>query len=201
MKVLILFLGLVASSTALRIECDYSDDFYFTYGWLKTCKAKCEFDGKETIEFARRRSSSRSHRQVQNDVLAVFFYSDDCMELNFIPTNIHELFPNLIALQFAETSISHLRGDELNEYKNLVWFCMKFQLERLRHVPGNLFSQNKELQYMDLSNNGIRSIGHDIFNGLDKLTMIAFFYNVCVDAGDSIEGNLDDIKFLILLAC
>lgn len=200
MKVLTFILGLFTLSTALRIECDYIEKKYFRYGLLKTCMAKCEFDGKETIEFTRRRSSKRRSENV-DDVLGVYFYSDDCMELNFIPTNIHELFPNFIALNFDETSISHLRGNELNKYKNLVWFTLEYQIDKLRHVPGQLFSQNKELQYMDFSHNGIRTIGHDIFKGLDKLTMIAFLENECISAADSIEGHLDDLKFLVLISC
>jgi hypothetical protein len=85
-------------------------------------------------------------------IKAIIFYNN-CHHIKSVPKNIHDIFPNFIAISFSNCGISKLIGDELNKYRNLQGFWLyDFSLER---VPGNLFEFNPNMKIVVLCQNKI----------------------------------------------
>jgi hypothetical protein len=99
--------------------------------------------------------------------------------LTFFPKRMENFFPGLIAFNFGNTRISTLNGDELNPFPNFI----EFQISSnpvLERIPGNLFSQTKNLTGVYLRNNNIKHVGEGLLNGLN-LTHTYFQNNYCIN--------------------
>lgn len=127
------------------------------------------------------------------DVKGLYVGGRENSRLTFIPRNIETFFPNLVALYFHNNSISNLSGDELNSLGNLVLFGIQFN-PALERLPGNLFSQNRNLKGVFFRESNIKFVGENLLSGLD-LTHAIFVKNFCID--QEVFGSSSEIPALI----
>jgi hypothetical protein len=124
--------------------------------------------------------------------------------VDFIPLDILSEFPNLNALMIGSCNLPTLKSglfkEELQKIQYLWLYRNKIEviepeafkfLTRLNWIRLNgnnlktlsyrVFQNNPDLIYIDLKNNQIKSIHPNFFDGLNKLKLIGFSENVCID--------------------
>lgn len=119
--------------------------------------------------------------------------------LDYFPKGIEKFFPNLLDISISYGNIKKLNGDEFEHWKDLEEF--RFDHTNLEIVPGNLFSKNKKLENIILSNNKIKVIGAELLDGLDELSVVSFLGNVCIDQSGLIAEEYELIKKIIREKC
>jgi hypothetical protein len=181
MKTAIVLAALISAVSAVHITCTFQiwnhlkdhGDMYLCY------VSDTKSTERKSIEAV---TGTHLEGKSDNDVNAVIF--SKCNSMDFIPKNIHEFFPNIIALGLSEfCKIETLNGDELRNYVNLEWFGM--MINPLKRIPGNFFEFNPKIRTIDFTANRIAHVGPNLLNHLDNLTTAKFLANVCISKSAS----------------
>jgi Leucine-rich repeat (LRR) protein len=177
----ILVLGAVIITVgAIKIECNFKmDQLWSQFGYLYTCDVRSITltDDKSLETMTGMHLSGRSDTDVKLISFGYKYYSCD---LTYIPSDLHERFPNLIAIGLYEKcNIQSLIGDELKDYVNLEWF--EIYKNPIDKIPGSLFENNPKLKAVYFNENKINNIESNLLTGLDHLTSAEFKENICIN--------------------
>jgi hypothetical protein len=132
-----------------------------------------------------------------NDEIGYFYIEDQ--QLLFFPTNLADIFPNLIAIRFARTNISAVSYLDLEVFPDLTFISL--QANQLESVDGDLFDNNRELLFIGLSGNLIQHVGFNLFTSLTKLKRVTFFTNPCVNAAGTGQSEIQKLNDLLPEMC
>lgn len=113
------------------------------------------------------------------DVGGIFF-NTNCGQINTVPRNIRDFFPNLIAISMNSCGISTLNGDELRPYDTLIWIKIS-NSRTLSRIPGNLFSSTPNMIHVSFRSNQITQVGRDLLEPLQHIRSADFASNVCIN--------------------
>lgn len=127
-------------------------------------------------------------------------------DITFIPRRIEDFFPNLVILDFEASDIDSLVGDELDPFPGLVFFAI-FKSRALERIPGNLFSQTRNLKELWLDQNNIKYVGEGLLDGLQYLGWADFADNYCVNINahypsqfpaliETLQNNCTDVDYV-----
>jgi hypothetical protein len=118
-----------------------------------------------------------------------FFVYFNCHHIKFIPTNIDEYFPSVIAISIHGCGLEILNGSELNAYKNLQG--IQLPNNKIERIPSNLFSQNPQIKSIRLEGNKIKRIGANLFEPLQAyLGDLDLLKNDCVNLSGTSAANI-----------
>lgn len=97
---------------------------------------------------------------------------------SYLPNGIETFFPNLIGLS-VEQHLKEITKSDLKPFPKLkhVWLARN----QLEAIEDDLFKYNPDLIYISLRQNFIKEIGPNVFNQLDKLTILELDRNECVN--------------------
>lgn len=118
--------------------------------------------------------------------------------LKTIPRGILNFFNNFWSLELRSCSITHLNGNELEEYPQISNF--KLCASDLKHIPGNLFALTTDMKLIALESNEIESVGKGLLDGLRKLEVAYFEHNRCIDTSTE-HKSLAEIKDILNKEC
>jgi len=137
------------------------------------------------------------------DVQGVQFF--DC-NLTKVPAGITKIFANLKMLAILSSGLKRICKDDLVEYKNIEKFICNSN--KLVFLPGNLFDDFENLEWIELWNNNIKLIEPNIFDNLKNLKYVDieqnpkydkwFANNKYYDCNSSLEGVIDQIYQVFL---
>jgi hypothetical protein len=131
-----------------------------------------------------------------------FYFQGNCYHIKAVPTNVHEYFPNFIALCLSGcgSGIKTFDGNELNQYRNLEAFALYHtDLER---IPGDFFSFNPRIFSVYFGNNKIKHVGANLFDHIQGgLRDVYFRYNTCIDQAATTPGAISTLIYNLRVYC
>ncbi|KAG5679961.1 hypothetical protein PVAND_009496 [Polypedilum vanderplanki] len=110
------------------------------------------------------------------------------------PSNIENVFPNLIAIGIYMVNLTHVTSEDLKPFTKLkVLYLIGNHIES---IPENLFIHNQDLEVIRLDFNKIQDIDKNAFIHLKKLRTLHLFGNTCTSLGnaDNRDAVLKTIK-------
>lgn len=176
----IFFFILISSSTAILIDCQFNFNYLPSLGSVYTCIVKSMDFSLNSTHIENFNGSHIGHNS-NMDVLAIIFPVIFCPDFNLttIPKGFLMFFPNFVAFNFEGCGIENLNGDKLEEYPYLEHFWLSDS--NLERIPGNFFSHNQKLKFINFSNNKIVKVGEGLIDNLVALEQAWFNSNVCID--------------------
>lgn len=190
MKILLIFLATLLSANAIIFNCAFSEVFsttlrFFSYSCFNPILSNTNGSYRVTavngIHFG-----GRTNEDVKGLYLLFNYH------LPIFPRDIENFFPNLNLLIINTTTITTLDGTELVPFNNLELFA--FHRLNLERVPGSLFRTTPKMARILLSNNNIKHVDDDLFDGLEYLEIVDFRSNYCIDHR---ADNKTEISLLI----
>jgi hypothetical protein len=88
-------------------------------------------------------------------------------EVKFLPENLSEKFPSLVAAQFWSCSIKSINENHFKGLHDLI--VLSFDLNKIERIDSNAFKDNVKLEYFGLSGNNIKYLTQDLFSSLRNL--------------------------------
>jgi hypothetical protein len=126
-------------------------------------------------------SVTGSHQMGMTDsnVQMLFLTGNDA--LSFVPRGIREFFPNVIAIEMANTGLEVLDGNEFVDLPQLQWLTIRNSI--LKRISGDLFVPSPSLAFVDFKSNFINHIGENLFAPLNPSSMsfVGFTLNWCIN--------------------
>lgn len=112
--------------------------------------------------------------------------------LTNIPSKINNFFPNISAINWVNTSLETIAARDLQQFPKLK--TMIVYKNKLLSLCGDLFIYTSKLQWLDLSNNSIDSVGLGILSSLSKLKFANFQDNLCISFEASSDDGMRELK-------
>ncbi|KAL7013207.1 hypothetical protein ACKWTF_015262 [Chironomus riparius] len=179
----------------MELFCEFTD-FTFTHGeksygcWIRNQDILAD----QVIQIATNHEDQKSN----NDVRHVKF--DNCI-VTKVPQGLRKIFPNLKILDIYDSRLKTISKDDLIEYKNIE----KFLCERndLEFLPGDLFEDFKNLNWIDFYGNQLKVIEPNILDSLEVVKHAIFGGNPNYDKCYSIypiynpNATLEKVKYQI----
>lgn len=195
MKLLLCLISIISSSSAVILNCQYSDEWWPLAGVKYTCITTLS----EVSTNQRLTAISGNHLDSKNhsDVESIEFI--DCTGSTFIPRSMLNFFPSLIGVRLVNCGILVLSGSELNEYENLSLFAVEStQLER---IPGNFFSPTPKISVVGFNDNKLKYVGSKLLKDLTNLSWISFYNNDCINQTATTREEISKLIGDLTLQC
>lgn len=138
---------------------------------LKTCRLdtydKTEIDSPDSVLAS----------EVDEKMTEIF--ADDNRNIEFLPTNMHEKFPNLMSISVW---FCRLRNVSSTTFKNLK-FLVRLALNGnfLENFDEGTFTDLVSLKYLYLDYNSFYNIDGNVFKPLVSLRMLILYGNTCIN--------------------
>jgi hypothetical protein len=190
---------MIGAAVGRELGCRYNT-------WTDTLRSSYKYCATEGIDFSAKFESeqhsfsSSSSEKIETTAFGIQYSP----QVDFIPLEIFEEFPNLRGLTILDSNLSTLKTGLFKvEFKEIEFLelhynnietiepeafqhLIKLQWIRLfrnnlRALPDRLFENNPDLIYIDLAGNKINSIVPNFFDGLEKLKLVEFKENLCID--------------------
>lgn len=135
-----------------------------------------------TLEYVTCNSDEMEWELSETEVLYVQYKADD---LDYIPSNMDTVFPNLLKLSYQHTSLDQISYDDMKQFPLLESFIFDYNM--ITVLPADLFSGNPELFELRIigpifyfRNNSLHTIGQDLLKSIPKLNVTSFLNNFCL---------------------
>lgn len=116
-----------------------------------------------------------------NALVKGLFLIENCPSINLavFPKKISSIFSNLQAFFIDDCGIENVDGNELDDFTNLRLFILQKSL--INRIPGNFFSANPYVRYIEFSDNPIERVGRGLLDNLTRLEKVWFIRNTCIN--------------------
>lgn len=194
MLVLLGLSSMLATSTGLRLLCDFSFTSQGDLGSIYTCAARLVFAGdtRNVTELDGIHAEGQDNRNVE----ALLYNQQD---IGFTPRNISWFFPNLIWLNADTINSPELGREHLEGLQSLR--TLRFGNNKLREIEYDLFIDNPLLTAIYFEYNPIRHVAHNAFDHLSGLRILLMYENACINELANNRGDVETLLFQILLEC
>lgn len=136
-----------------EIKCNFSNalyDFINYHCSLYICAINnYAFDDDEEFVFVGNHIKLKTNLDVKLLIL-------DGKSLTKVPQGLMQHFPNIVALEIRESSVKSLTKSDIAEYKRIRMF--KFDVNPIEFLPGNLFEDFNNLEYISFSSCNLLTI-------------------------------------------
>jgi Leucine-rich repeat (LRR) protein len=192
---------MTGAAVGRELECTYYERFTPT---LLSSQLQCfNFHVDFSAKFESEKHSFPHSLSFKSDIKT--FEIRESPQVDFIPLDVLTEFPNLSGLGISDCKLPTLKSGlfktefEKIEYLNL--YGNKIELiepeafqhlinlkwtrlcdNKIKTLPDRLFNNNPDLIYIDLKYNKITSVHPNFFDGLEKLKLVEFDENLCIDA-------------------
>lgn len=190
MKFLVIILATILSVNAITFNCAFSEVFSTTLRFFSYSCFNPVLSNANESQIVTAVNGEHFGGRTNDDVLGLYLLFN--YQLPFFPKGIEKFFPNLSFLIINTTTITTLNGDELMPFNKLEMFA--FHRLNLERVPGNLFKSTPLMSRILLSNNNIKHVDENLFDGLEHLEVVDFRFNYCIDQR---ANNVDEIPSLL----
>jgi hypothetical protein len=163
---------------ALIVDCDFAIS-----GWVYSHKPYYGCHPKKpAVDFGDERvqihAVNGTHLSGKSNCNIEKFYSI-LIEWKKFPTNIEKIFRNLIEVQVARAELSEVTREDLEVFPMLVYLGLHGN--RIKFLREDVFTNNLQLEMIDLQNNRFSHIDPRTFSHLKKLKLLDLkgYNNVC----------------------
>lgn len=115
-----------------------------------------------------------------------------------IPSNLASTFPNLKGV-FFYVPLLRVISTDLKPLTNLIFFYS--WNGAYTSVEGDLFQQNKKIQFMEFNHGKLQNVGENFLNGLDDLKHARFHLTPCIDFKAENSLQIQELKTELLIRC
>lgn len=164
----------------------------YNYGLLRNLYT-CEISGR--LHVTRRGTSINRidgyHMQGKrtNEVQA---FKGDASIINYFPRDLEKQFPNLLVILLNLVQLKEIRQIDLKPFTDLRYLDL-FE-NKIEYLEADLFKYNRRLEVIWLSNNKIKFIDDNVFQGLG-LTSLYLAYNECISK--SVTDNPTSLMYFL----
>ncbi|CAG9809060.1 unnamed protein product [Chironomus riparius] len=115
-----------------------------------------------------------------------------------VPQGLTRIFPNLRILCINNSKLKKISKNDLIEYRHFETFF--FEQNELEFLPGDLFEDFQNIEWMSFFGNQLEVIEYNILDGLTKLKFVCFTlnqnYDKCYSVYPDYDSNasLEDVK-------
>lgn len=202
---IIVILLLVHNSHELDIECKFKDirtlydeaSDYITIddkvleenSHIYFCEVKKIWDDEEQrVKFV---NGSHLEGRSEKNVMSIIF--KDLENLNYIPKNLLQFFPNLISISSYNTNLSRISSSDLESYSELKFFTL--MNSKISYLPSDLFKFNTKLESILISENGyLDHVGKKLLENLKYLKKADFNGNQCIHFYADTPEQIEELK-------
>jgi Leucine-rich repeat (LRR) protein len=187
----LIFIFTFSLSQAVIFDCQFHFDIDWTFvGHVYTCEPKITHKiSKLEVKGTHKEGKNNSH------VEGLAIYAEPLVE---IPEGIETFFPNLKGFVLFSTSISSISSDDL-KFINLNF--LQIYESRITTLEGNLFVNNRDLQFISFYSNQIEHVGHDLLTGLDNLKTVYFSNNPCINKDATTREAIEELNLQLPISC
>ncbi|KAG5680007.1 hypothetical protein PVAND_009540 [Polypedilum vanderplanki] len=177
------------------IDCYYYDTIWFDKNTLiYICKIKNVdiFSNGLKVKIDDVTGQHENGYSNNNQVEAILI--DGASNMKFFPSNIENVFSNLIFIRIGTSKLTHITNEDLKPFTKLKFLSLQYNLIEI--IPENLFFYNQELEIIWLDHNQIKHIDKNVFRHLNKLRVLDLSENTCNSLGYAQTRNevLDLVK-------
>lgn len=119
--------------------------------------------------------------------------------LQYVPTNLVDIFPNLKGLLFYESPLLRLLASDLEPFPNLVGIFSRGG--QFTSIEGDLFQHTKKLKRVELQVGKLQNVGENILSGLNELTEARFVANTCIYFIADTPEKIQELIEMLLVKC
>lgn len=119
--------------------------------------------------------------------------------MHYLPTHIKLYFPDLKSLIVQASQLKRIEQEDLKPFPDLIeLYLYKNDLETLE---GDLFKNNRKLQYISLLGNKLKSVGENLLIGLTHLKEVFFEKNPCIYQSAHNPSEIPELIESLRLSC
>jgi hypothetical protein len=189
----ILLVVFASLGESVIINCNFQEHLWAFNTPVYACWSSTENTGNLLIIEGVRgtHSTNRSNADVNG-------FREEGNKLQYIPTNLGNVFPNLKAI-FIVAPLLQLSASDLKPFPNLVMtYIHRF---KFTSIESDLFQYTKKLRLIRLSFGSLKNVGENILSGLSELTEGYFNDNTCINYEASTPQMMATLKQKLLTQC
>lgn len=194
-KVLILLLAVVASSSAITLQCRFFDFQWLIVGNRYSCEATVLNSGtSQNIT-----NVIGTHLAEKSDINVEVLTVTNERTLTQLPTDIDGFFPNLVIFQWVIGGLTTISAADLKAFPNLQILSVHFN--SFTRLDADLFVNTPKLQWISFTDNSIESVGENLITNLKELKIANFQNNRCVSLNASSPQGLSELRLRLTTQC
>lgn len=112
--------------------------------------------------------------------------------IKFLPENLSDTFPELIAISIKNCSVKNLYAKPFKNLRKLQILLVKEN--EIEYVPGDAFKDLIKLEHLELKNNKIQFLSANVFSSLTNLESLLLRYNSIEKLPEQIFAPLTNLK-------
>lgn len=177
---------------SLNLECEFIRSEWFDVGELDNCYAR-NIEVRDPL--VKVDSINGNGSQVLSYVKG-FWIEKEVVE--FLPESLGKFLPSLLAFGMDNTGLKRLSKLNLQPFTAIQRFA--FYRGELEYLESDLFTYNKNLQSISLTDNNMLIIGHSIFDHLPQLYSVQVKLR-CIDVSCENKKCLPEVQMKLKKYC
>ncbi|KAG5667279.1 hypothetical protein PVAND_015265 [Polypedilum vanderplanki] len=170
-----LFFVSINQSSTTTLNCHFNERHYnFTNEKLYTCSAEKNQWQNYSIEITKISGQHQNHL-TNNNVKSFSVWN--LQNVNFLPKNLSQFFPNVILIQAQNSNIKGIFKEHLAGLQKLKILILSDN--QIQGIKAGTFDENENLEMIFLENNLIKQIDGKSFDNLRKLKKLHLSRNSC----------------------
>lgn len=199
MRLLLPLLFLCVSANAVILYCDFDVDQWYLESWtMYICEGTIVSAENPAFLTEIRGTHPGDLRLGDVGGFRLVRDSGEHSALNRIPGNFDVIFPRLQGFNWGSNLTSVIAND-LRQFPNLVFLTLAGN--QIQTVDGDLLRFTPLLQHLSLNINLIQHVGHDLFNGTDRVRTADFRSNPCIDVRATTVEAVRDLNIQLPILC
>lgn len=171
---------------AVQFNCDFNLHTFTTIsGYVYTCKATVKLTETTTLESI---SGTHPWGNINDDVEGLWI---NTQILTFFPQKIDSFFKYLRAFRYENSNIRAMNAEDLRPFSQLEHLSLIGN--GLISLDSNLFSFSPLLKYLNMNDNRIQHIGHDLVTNLNYLQQLYLQSNFCISKYATTRATVIDL--------
>lgn len=203
---------IVPMSGALELNCFTQINHWTNHGSIDECifgnvvvslpqepitSVSMEQSGNDYNDDSEQTTVAAADPQAKNKILSFYILSSPlCF---YVPSGIAENFKNIKVLIIANTGLRVITQVDLKPLKKLR--NLYVDNNQLTSLDDDLFLSNPSIEYINVSNNQIKSVGMRTFEPLTGLKELGFYQNICIDDGAKSIRSVNALKLKLKTKC
>jgi len=172
----LILLCFVTKASSVFLNCGYHIDPNFN-PIHEANSIACEASKLKVINPNEKVTQALNNYAAGNDQVRTLYIYKQTM--NFIPSGIEKVFPNLRGFLFTENDVVRVFQSDFKPFPELRGLWLRGN-KRLDVLERDLFKFNKKLYYLNLWNNNFKFIDANILDGFSSLSVIDLNANPCI---------------------
>lgn len=187
-------LACISISNGVHFNCTFTFEERVILGAVYHCRPTVvETESENTLQDV----SGKHLSGYSNDDVQYIFVEGQNLEI--IPKNIENFFPNLLGIEWYNSNLMTVSADDLKPFPQLKVFSV--YINHLLTVDGDLFQFTPNLRWISFYDNNIQHVGPDLLTQLVDLGYADFRSNVCISKLANTAQLLSDLNAQLISKC